>query len=128
MISAVISWPVQYVVVLKIRQIDFGVHSFRLLNYQMDYIILQIRSFKIQCHGLDERILTGNPDYAVHVNDQNCSVATTDIHQRYQTSYTAPCNRVVSHGAQFGGLRVFADHKRKTNALTILTCRAVFNA
>ena len=33
--------------------------------------------------------------------------------------YTAPCNGVVSHGAQFGDLRVFADHKRKTNALTI---------
>ena len=50
-------------------------------------------------------------------------IGTTDIHQRYQTSYTARCNGVVSHGAQFGSLRVFADHtrksKRKINALTI---------
>ena len=51
----------------------------------------------------------------------------TDIHQRFQTSYTAPYNglHVVSHGAQFGGLRVFADHipkkKRKTNAIMIFT-------
>ena len=34
-------------------------------------------------------------------------------HQRYQTSNTAPCSGVVSHGAQFGGLRVFTDHTRK---------------
>ena len=29
------------------------------------------------------------------------------------TSYTTPCNGVVSHGAQIGGLRDFADHTRK---------------
>ena len=40
-----------------------------------------------------------------------------------QTSYTNPCNGIVSRGAQIGGFRVFADHirknKRKTNASTI---------
>ena len=55
-----------------------------------------------------------------------------DIHQRSQTSYTTPCNGVISHGAQFGGLRVFANHtcknKRKTNAFTILKCPVAFSA
>ena len=50
---------------------------------------------------------------------------------RYQTSYIAPCNGVVSRWAQFGGLRVFADHtcksKRKANALTIFARRVAFN-
>ena len=59
-------------------------------------------------------------------------VVITDKHQRYQTSYTAPCNGVISHGAQFGVLRIFADHTRKskckTNALTIFTHRPAFNA
>ena len=49
---------------------------------------------------------------------------------RSQTSYTAPCNGVVSHGAQIGGLRVFANHthrnKCKTNASTIFAHRAAF--
>ena len=36
-----------------------------------------------------------------------------DIHQRSQTSYTTPCNGIDSHGAQIGGLRVFADHTCK---------------
>ena len=30
---------------------------------------------------------------------------TIDIHRRSQTSFTAPCNGVVSHWAQIGGLR-----------------------
>ena len=34
---------------------------------------------------------------------------TPDKHQRSPTSYTALCNGVVSHGAQFGGLWIFAD-------------------
>ena len=55
---------------------------------------------------------------------------TIDIHERSQTSYTTPCNGVVSHGTQIGGLCVFADrtrkNKRKTNALTILLHRAAF--
>ena len=42
---------------------------------------------------------------------------------RSQTSFTTPCNGVVSHGAQFGGLRVFADYthkqKQKTNVFMI---------
>ena len=54
----------------------------------------------------------------------NLWVTTTDIHQRYQNSYTAPCNGIISHGARFGSLRVFADHTRKTNALTIFADRA----
>ena len=29
-----------------------------------------------------------------------------------------PCNGVVSHGAQFGGLQVFADHTRKSKGTT----------
>ena len=37
----------------------------------------------------------------------------TDIHQNSQASYTTPCNGVVSHGAQFVGLQVFADHTSK---------------
>ena len=56
----------------------------------------------------------------------------TDIHQRYQTSYTALCNGVVSHGFQFGGLRGFGyrthKSKRKTNAFRIFACRAAFYA
>ena len=60
------------------------------------------------------------------------TVKTIDIHGISQTSYTAPCNGVVSHGAQIGGLRVFADHirknKRNTNASVIFTRRAVFYA
>ena len=39
---------------------------------------------------------------------------------------TAVCNGVVSHGAQIGGLQVFADHthknKCKTNASMIFAC------
>ena len=58
-----------------------------------------------------------------------CIGNTTDIHQRYHTPYTAPCNGVVSHGAQFGGLQVFADHTRKsicqTNMFTIFMRRVL---
>ena len=55
-------------------------------------------------------------------------IPTTDIHQRSQTSYTVPSNGCASHGAQFGGPWVFADHtrknKRKANAFTIFARRA----
>ena len=37
----------------------------------------------------------------------------TDIHQRYQTSYTTQCNGVVSHRAQFGGLPVFTKQPKQ---------------
>ena len=50
-----------------------------------------------------------------HLNHSSCS-HTTDIHQTSQTSYTTLCNGVVSHGAQFGSLRVSADHAPKTDA------------
>ena len=52
----------------------------------------------------------------------------TDVHQRSHTSYTTPCNGVVSHGAQFGGLYDFADQHNvsKTYAVTIFTRRVVF--
>ena len=58
---------------------------------------------------------------------------TTDIHQRFQTSYTTLCNGVVvSHGARYGGLWVFADHTCKntckTNAFTIFARCAKFCA
>ena len=46
-----------------------------------------------------------------------------DIHGRSQTSYITPCDGVISHWAQIGGLLVFANHtrknKRNTNASTI---------
>ena len=32
------------------------------------------------------------------------SVNITDIHKRFQTAYTTPCNGRVSYGAQFIGL------------------------
>ena len=41
-----------------------------------------------------------------------------------------PCNGIISHGAQIGGLRVFANHtcknKCKTSSLTIFVPRAAF--
>ena len=37
-------------------------------------------------------------------------VEITHIHQRSQTSYTTPCNYIISHGAQFGCFQVFAMH------------------
>ena len=40
-----------------------------------------------------------------------------DIQGRSQTLYTTPCNGVVSHGAQIGGLPVFADQIRKNKRL-----------
>ena len=59
--------------------------------------------------------------------EKGCDV-TTDIKGRSLTSYTAPYNGVVSHGAQIGDLWAFADHickyKRKTNASTTFVRRA----
>ena len=43
-------------------------------------------------------------------------VISTDIQGKSQTWYTAPCNGVVSHGDQIGGIRVFADNTRNTSA------------
>ena len=58
------------------------------------------------------------------------TVLVIAIYRRSQTSYTAPCNGVVSHGAQIGDLRVFTDHtrknKRKTNVSKIFARRAAF--
>ena len=46
----------------------------------------------------------------------------TDIHQRFQAFYTTLCNGFISHEAQFGGCKVFADHacknKCKSNVLS----------
>ena len=54
---------------------------------------------------------------------------TTDIYERSQT-YTTLRYGVVSYGAQFGGLRVFSDHtrksKRNTNAFTIFVRHTAF--
>ena len=62
----------------------------------------------------------------------NTSALPTDIQGRSQTSYTAPCYGVVSHGAQIGNLWVFADHacrnKLKTNMSRIFTGSAAFYA
>ena len=58
------------------------------------------------------------------------SDSSTDTQGRSQTSYTAPCNGAVSHGAQIGGLWVFDDHtrkhKHKANRSTIFACCAAF--
>ena len=59
-------------------------------------------------------------------------VCSTDLDRRSRTSYTAPCNGVVSHGAPIGGFRVFADHtrgnKHKQNVSMIFAPRAAFYA
>ena len=60
-------------------------------------------------------------------------VVTIDIHRRSHTSYTAPCNGVVSHGAQnWGSSSFFDDHTCnntcKTNAPTIFAHHAAFYA
>ena len=64
--------------------------------------------------------------------EQWCSVWVVDIHGRSQPSYTAPCNGVVSHGAQIEGLLVSAKHtrknKRNTDASTIFPHHAAFYA
>ena len=36
---------------------------------------------------------------------------STDLDQRYQTSYTAPCNGIISHRATIGGILVLPDYK-----------------
>ena len=51
---------------------------------------------------------------------------TTYIQGRSQTWHTAPCNDVVSHGAQIGSIQVFANCTRKTNASTIFALSAMF--
>ena len=59
-------------------------------------------------------------------------VCTTDIERRYQNSYTAPCNGVISRGAPIGGIQVFADHthgnRRIQNASTIFASWVAFHA
>ena len=58
-------------------------------------------------------------------------VTTTDIQGRSQTSYTTPCNGVLSPGAQIGGIWVFVVHtrrnKRKQNVSTIFVPHAAFH-
>ena len=65
--------------------------------------------------------------YGVHI-----SILPFRYAHRPQTSYTALCNGVVSHGAPTGGIGVFADHtrrnKRKQNASMIFTGCAAFHA
>ena len=82
----------------------------------------------MNCNFLQWLILT------IHwVHSEVCSKTTAltiDIHGRSQTSYTALCNGVVSHGAQIGGPHIFANHtgknKRKTNAPMIFAHHAAF--
>ena len=49
-----------------------------------------------------------------------------------QTSYTTPCNGIISRGAQIRGIRIFADHtrgnKRKQNTSTIFARCVAFRA
>ena len=55
-----------------------------------------------------------------------------NINHKSQTSNTAPCNGIVSLGAQFEGLRVFANHaqknKHKAYVCRIFVLSAVFYA
>ena len=53
----------------------------------------------------------------------NC-IVTTDIEERYQTSYTPQCNGFISHGAQFGGLWAFANHTRTAQHLCVFCLHA----
>ena len=68
-----------------------------------------------------------HPVHHIYMLKRCSGVHFTDIERRSQTSYTAPCNRVVSHGALIGGVWVFEDHtgrnKRKQNASMIFTLR-----
>ena len=45
--------------------------------------------------------------------------------------HTTPCNGVVTHRAQIGGIQVFANHtcrnKHKQNVSTIFACRVAFH-
>ena len=50
----------------------------------------------------------------------------SDIHQRFQTSYTTPCNGVISHGLNLRVFGVFTNHTRKTDAFTILVRSEAF--
>ena len=52
------------------------------------------------------------------------AVMSTDVEGRYQTPYTAQCNGVFRHGAQFGDLPVFADHTRKSKMGSRSLCAA----
>ena len=60
------------------------------------------------------------------------SVRNERLAKSSTVGYTASCNGVVSHGAQFGSLWVFANHTRKskgkTNAFMIYACWEVFYA
>ena len=70
----------------------------------------------------ENKFCLGVPNFKLKYALSLVGVVPIDIHRRSQT-YTALCIGIVSHGAQIGGLRVFADHtrknKHKTNAPTI---------
>ena len=53
------------------------------------------------------------------ISSRPCAVVLdipTDIQGRSQTSHTIPCNGIISHGAQIGGIWVFANHTRNNKA------------
>ena len=120
----------------------------RALKFLIIIIIIIIVQLHVCCHLLakkysihckQERVLSTNKQMfcikTLLKQAYNSSIRLsklTDIHQRYQTSYTAPCNGVVTHGAQFSGLQVFANHsrknKRKTNVFMIFARHSVFCA
>ena len=82
-------------------------------------IILLIIKLSFENHNVSHTLLTSL-----------LSTLFTDLERRSWNSYTAPCNGVVSHGAQIGGIWVFADHtlgsKHKQNASMIFARVSIF--
>ena len=52
----------------------------------------------------------------------------SDVQSRSHTLYTAPCNGVISHGAQIGVLLVFAAHIHKNKCIVVFAHCATFYA
>ena len=71
------------------------------------------------CSGFGDKCLDQPYQYQVYFPIYRCislcwvTVTLTGIQRRSQTLYTNLCNGMVSHGAQIGGLQVFADHMQK---------------
>ena len=100
-------------------------YRIRWWSYQSLWCVRYTSLFSL-CKKINEEV----PDTGTQVLGQYCNimcVPITDIHQRSQTSYSAWCNGIVSHGVQFGGLRVFAIHtcKRKCKQIRSRSSRAI---
>ena len=104
------------------------VHANFVMNHWTKWSKQQVETYNWN----KKRLVSSNFSCCTSILLPLISAKLTDIQGRSQTSYTAPCNGVVSHGAQIGGLRVFADHthknKRKANASRTFTSHAVFYA